>query len=364
MPEAPKNPRNRPTTLPFDRSHLTPGARICVAVSGGADSVALLTALHAANALPRESLGVGLTAVHVHHGLRAEEADADAAFVHNLCSRLAIPLQTHHTSVPAHVERTGETIEEAARTLRYQVFHQILSKGEADALLTAHTLDDQAETVLMKLLRGAWTEGLSAIHPILTLPKGRILRPLLHTSRTEILAFLNATSQPWREDSSNLSPVHTRNRLRHHILPLLRAENPSLDHTLSNLAELAREEEARWQTELTRLLPQILLPGTPVRGGGRSVSTTTPTVAIELDRLRSLDPPTRRRVLRAAVQSLGTAAPRLSFDETDRLLTLCGLREDPPVPSRPGSSLHLANHLRAERSPRELRLSLHPIPKK
>jgi tRNA(Ile)-lysidine synthase len=312
-------------------------------------------------------LGIGLTAVHIHHGLRAEEADADAAFVQDLCARLAIPLQVHHVSVPAQVERTGETIEEAARTLRYQIFHHILATGEADCLLTAHTLDDQAETVLMKFLRGAWTEGLSGIHPILTLPKGRILRPLLSTSRAEILAWLNATAQPWRDDSSNQDPAHTRNRLRHHILPILRAENPSLDHTLANLAQLAGEEEARWQAELTRLLPQLLLPGKPVRGGGRSVSSTMPSVAIEVDRLRALDPPTRRRVLRAAVASLGpptAPAPRLSFDETARLLALCGLAEDPTVPTRPGSFLQLAHRLRAERSPRELRLALQPIPKK
>ncbi|RXH55358.1 tRNA lysidine(34) synthetase TilS [Granulicella sibirica] len=354
--------------LPFDRTHLTPGTRVCVAISGGADSVALLTALHTANTLPRESLGVGLSAVHVHHGLRAEEADADAAFVQDLCTRLNIPLQTHHTSVPAHVEQTGETIEEAARTLRYEIFHKLLAEGHADVLLTAHTLDDQAETVLMKLLRGAWTEGLSAIHPVLTLPKGKILRPLLDTSRAQIVALLTETAQPWREDSSNASPAHTRNRLRHDILPILRAENPSLDRTLANLAELAREEETRWQTELSRLLPQILLPGKPVRGGGRSVGTApgSAAVAIELDRLRALDAPTRRRVLRAAARSLGPNGPRLSFDETARLLSLCGFRHDPTVAARPGTILALSQNLRAERSPRELRLYLQPsaIPQK
>ena len=348
--------------LPFDRTHLTPGARICVAVSGGADSVALLTAVHAANALPRESLGVGLAAVHVHHGLREAEADADAAFVQELCTRLAIPLQTHHASVPAHVEKTSETTEEAARSLRYEIFHKILAEGQADSLLTAHTLDDQAETVLMKLLRGAWTEGLSAIHPIITLPRGNILRPLLDISRAQILAFLAETGQHWREDSTNASPAHTRNRLRHGILPILRAENPSLDRTLANLAELAREEEAHWQKELARLLPQILLPGKPVRGGGRSVGTApgTAAVAIELDRLRALDAPTRRRVLRAAARSLGPQYPRLNFDETARLLALCGFHKDPTVATRPGSVLQLSQSLRAERSPREVRLFLVP----
>jgi tRNA(Ile)-lysidine synthase len=209
----------------------------------------------------------------------------------------------------------------------------------------------------MKLLRGAWTEGLSAIHPVLTLPKGKILRPFLNTRRTEIEAYLKSLNQAWREDSSNTDTAFTRNRIRHELLPQLRTFNPSLDQTLANLAELAREEESRWQTELTRLLPQLLLPGKPVRGGGRAVSTTPgqSAVSIELDRLRTLDPALRRRVLRAAARQLGA---RLSFDETSRLLALCGLRSDPTVAARTGSTLHLSNNLRADRSPRELRLFL------
>jgi tRNA(Ile)-lysidine synthase len=369
--------------LPFSRDHLCPGDRICVAISGGADSVALLLALHAANSAARDSLGVGLSAVHLNHHLRADESDADQHFVQLLCTRLDVPLHLHQASVPNRIEQTGEGVEEAARTLRYDVFHALIHSGQADSVLTAHTLDDQAETVLMKLLRGAWTEGLSAIYPILLIstpssapnsgpssapgstPAGRrdqktgkILRPLLSTSRKEIVAYLNSIPQTWREDSSNNDPAYTRNRLRHTILPLLREENPSLNHTLSNLAELAREEEARWQTELTRLLPQLLLPGKPVRGGGRAVSTSpadaNSTIAIELERLRPLDPALRRRVLRAAARQLGS---RLSFDETARLLALCGFQTIATVSSKPGATLKLANHLLAERSPRELRLS-------
>jgi tRNA(Ile)-lysidine synthase len=354
--------------LPFDRTNIKPGDRICAAISGGADSVALLLTLHAANATPRESLGVGLSAVHINHGLRGEEANADQQFVEDLCISLDIPLHLHRADVPAHVAKTRasgnpETIEEAARNLRYEFFSTLLTSGHADAVLTAHTLDDQAETVLMKLLRGAWTEGLSAIHPIVTLPKGKILRPFLETRRADIEAFLKSSNQPWREDSTNTDTAFTRNKIRHELLPQLRTYNPSLDQTLANLAELAREEESRWQTELARLLPQILLPGKPVRGGGRAVSTapgqSQSAVSIELDRLRTLDPALRRRVLRAAARQLGA---RLSFDETSRLLALCGFRAypavgAPTVAARAGATLHLANNLLAERSPRELRLS-------
>jgi tRNA(Ile)-lysidine synthase len=346
-----------PSTLAFSRTPIHPGDRLCAAVSGGADSVALLLALHAANHAKRDALGVGLSAVHVHHGLRGPEADADQQFVADLCARLDIPLHLHQASIPDRVAHTGETIEEAARAVRYDFFTSLITSGQTDSILTAHTLDDQSETVLMKLLRGAWTEGLSAIHPILIFPKGKILRPLLQTRRSDIEAFLKQSNQPWREDSTNTDTAFTRNKIRHELLPQLRAYNPNLDQTLANLAELAREEESRWQTELSRILPQLLLPGKPVRGGGRAVSTAPghSAVSIELDRLRPLDPALRRRVLRAAARQLGA---RLSFDETSRLLALCGSLPHPTVAARTGATLHFSNNLRAERSPREIRLFL------
>jgi tRNA(Ile)-lysidine synthase len=345
--------------LPFSREHLRPGDRLCAAVSGGADSVALLLALHAANRQHKDALGTVLSAVHVHHNLRGDEADADATFVADLCARLEVPLHRIDVDVPEHIASTGETLEEAARNLRYAAFHELLSTGQADAILTAHTLDDQAETVLMKLLRGAWTDGLSAIHPVLVPDKpktGQIIRPLLATRRSQIETYLHEHNQPWREDSSNADTHHTRNRVRHELMPLLRTFNPNLDQALANIAELAREEESRWQTELARLLPQLLLPGKPVRGGGRAVSTNPAdsALSIEIERLRAFDPALRRRVLRAAARQLGV---RLSFEETARLLALCELQPHPTVTSRSGAVLQLSNQLRAERSIRELRLS-------
>jgi tRNA(Ile)-lysidine synthase len=346
------------SALPVSREHLRPGDRICAAVSGGADSVALLLALYAANRQPREGLGAVLSAVHVHHGLRGEEADADAAFVAELCGRLEVPLHLLKVDVPAHIEQTGETLEEAARNLRYAAFHDLLASGQTDAVLTAHTLDDQAETVLMKLLRGAWTDGLSGIHPIVLPTKekpGRIIRPLLATRRAEIESYLRAVNQPWREDSSNADTHHTRNRIRHELMPALRTYNPGIDQALANMAELAREEESRWQAELARLLSQILLPGKPVRGGGRAVATApgANSLAIEIERLRGFDPALRRRVLRAAARQLGA---RLSFEETARILALCGLQPHPTVTTRIGATVQLSQYLRAERSIRELRL--------
>ena len=349
----------------LSRAHIQPGDRVCAAVSGGADSVALLLLLHEQNAMAKNALGVGLSAVHVHHGLRGEEADADLGFVEELCERLQVPLHVERVSVPERLRAEAnpmraETVEEGARILRYGVFERLICSGEADSVATAHTLDDQAETVLMKILRGAWTEGLSGIYPWIMVScgatgaraprQGSIVRPLLAATRAELLTYLEKREQRWRSDSSNSDVAFTRNRVRHQLLPLLREYNPSIERTLANMAELARDEQARWQAELSRLLPQLLLPGRPVRGGGRAVSTgaTKDTVAMELERLRLLDQATRRRVLRAAALQLGA---RLSFADTARLLDLA-LGAQVKI----GAKLHFPAGLAAERSARELRL--------
>src|SRR6185503_10641471 len=139
---------------------------------------------------------------------------------------------------------SADSIEGTARRLRYAWFRQLLHDVPLDAIATAHTLDDQAETVLAKFLRGAWTEGLSGIHPILAFSEGTILRPLLQTTRKEIEAFLHNRNQPWREDSTNRHLTFTRNRIRHELLPQLETWNPQLRDNLAQMAQLARDEES------------------------------------------------------------------------------------------------------------------------
>lgn len=327
----------------LDRALLRPGMRLAVAVSGGADSVALLRAL--VEAAP--DIGLVLSVAHVHHGIRGPAADADAEFVAMLASEHRLGFHRNDVDAPAAARANGETLEEAARNLRYGWFRDLLGSGTADAVATAHTLDDQAETVLHKLLRGAWTEGLSGIHPVLKQPKGLILRPFLEVRRKEIEAWLSRIGQPWREDASNADVTYTRNRLRRELLPALAAYNPQIYGHLANLATLARDEDAYWQGELVRSLPQLLLPGRPVRGGGRSASGDPgeSTVALEIERLPD-SPAYRRRIVRAAARKLGVG---LNFEQTERLLAMCG----PAAPRRE----RLTATLRAERSPRELRLT-------
>jgi tRNA(Ile)-lysidine synthase len=329
-------------SLELNRALLRPGMRLAVAVSGGADSVALLRSL--IDAAPE--IGLVLLVAHVHHGIRGADADADAEFVSNLAAEHGLAFHRRNVDARSAAAQNRETLEEAARKLRYAWFGELLATEVADALATAHTLDDQAETVLHKLLRGAWTEGLSGIHPVLAQPRGVILRPFLGVRRSQIETWLACVGQSWREDRTNSDISYTRNRLRHDLLPVLASYNPQIHRQLANLATLARDEDAYWQMELARILPPLLLPGKPVRGGGRAASTNPAemSVALEIERLPA-SAAVRRRILRAAARQLGVA---LNFEQTERVLAMCG--------RNPSKRQTLTAMLRAERSPRELRL--------
>ena len=359
--------------LALDRTLLRAGERVCVAVSGGADSTALLLGLVEANA-EKQPLGVALSAAHVHHGLRGVEADGDEAFVRKLCERLGVPLKVFRVDTASRQVAESEGLEEAARELRYEALRGLMLSGAVDVVVTAHTLDDQAETVMMKMLRGAWTEGLGGISPEVSYADngtllssagkksggGRVVRPLLGVRRGEVEAFLLERGQGWREDDSNRDVAMTRNRVRHELMPKLREFNPGVDVLLARTAEIAREEEAFWQGEVARVLPQVLLPGKPVRGGGRSVSTAVgnASYAVEIARLAALPAALRRRVVRAAVRALytqGEAASGLSSEETAKVLALAGFGGYARVKGKIGSRLELHGGLRVERSARELR---------
>jgi tRNA(Ile)-lysidine synthase len=326
----------------MDVSLLKPGLRLAVGLSGGADSVALLRLL----AARASELGLVLSAAHLHHGLRGEEADRDQEFCADLSASLDLGFHTHQVDVGAEAALHHESIEEAARRVRYAWFRQLMASGTVDAVATAHTLDDQAETVLGKFLRGAWTEGLSGIHPVVNFPEGSILRPLLGASRSEIELYLAGLGQQWREDSSNRDLAFTRNRLRHELLPELEGWNPQIRKQLAQMAELARDEEGWWQSEIARLAPQMLLSGRAVRGGGR-VGADDGGVALDVVRLGVQPPALQRRLLRDAAARLGVS---LDFDGVESLLRLV-------TEGRAGQRLSLTGMLGAERTPREIRLS-------
>ena len=335
----------------FDRTRLSAGLRVAVAVSGGADSVGLLRAM--IEAAPE--IGLVLAVAHVHHGIRGAEADEDARFVEDLAKGVGLEYWACQVDTPGAAREKRQTLEEAARELRYAWFRELMAQGRVDAVATAHTLDDQAETVLHRLLRGAWTEGLGGIHPVvrcdLVPERSVILRPFLATRREAIRAWLREIGQPWREDESNLDLAHTRNRIRHELMPRLEALNPRIAEQLAHMATIARDEESWWDAELARSLPGLVLPGKPVRGGGRAVPTHPDqgSVGMELERLRALAPAMRRRVLREAARQLRC---RLNFEQTERLMVMCVAERE----SGGAKKQELTAELRAEKSARELRL--------
>lgn len=215
---------------------LPEGSRVLCAVSGGADSMCLLHWLKER----REEYGFSLLAAHYEHGLRGDESLRDAAFTREQCEMLGIRIVVGKGDVAAFAEAQKLGIEDAARTLRYRFLEETADRLACDRIATAHNLNDNAETVLMNLCRGAGTRGLAGIPPV----RGRIVRPLLWTSREEIETYLDVHRIPHIEDSSNRSDDYTRNRIRHQIIPLLMEENPSFLSAIGRTAELLREDDA------------------------------------------------------------------------------------------------------------------------
>lgn len=255
-----------------------PGDVVTCAVSGGADSVALLFAMY----LLKEKLGITLRAAHFNHHLRAGESDRDAAFVRDFCGSYGIPLELGEGSVIA-----GEKgLEAAARDARY-----VFLMAQPGLIATAHTADDNAETLLMHLVRGTGLKGLGAISPV----RGRLIRPMLTVTREQVMAFLEEYHLPHVEDSSNASDDFLRNRLRHHVMPLLRQENPQLAKNLSAMAMRLREDE--------RTLSEI------AEG------------CFEVEALRQMPPAQRSRVLARFLERSGVKEPeREHIDLAERLV--------------------------------------------
>ena len=233
--------QNRLLKFAREQNLIAPGDTMICAVSGGADSVAMLFALY----LLREKLGITLEAAHFNHNLRGEESLRDETFARELCARYEIPL--HVASGEIHPGKKG--LEAAARDARYAFLESLPGK-----IATAHTADDNAETILMHLVRGTGLKGLGGIAP----QRGKLIRPMLGITRREVEDFLAEWHLPHVEDSTNETDAFLRNRLRHHVMPLLAAENPRIAENLSQMALRLREDEA-CLSQLSRyeMLPEV-----------------------------------------------------------------------------------------------------------
>lgn len=309
-----------------DRQLVRAGDRVCLAVSGGADSVALLRALLEL----RKELGIVLSVTHFNHQLRGEASDADQVFVAALARACDLEFSAGHGPVRAHATQNKLTLEAASRELRYEWFREVASLQALDVIATGHTLDDQAETVIMKFLRGAGTRGMAGIYPELNLESARgdlhafssapekmagrdsfgrkarvrLVRPLLEVTRAEVEAYLTSIAQSWREDESNLDSKFTRNRVRHGLLPLLERDyNPNIRQVLSETAEVARAEEDYWKEFAAREMATRMVP--------------VDTLSLRLDAFAALPAAARRRLLKAFLERAGCG---VDFEHIQNLL--------------------------------------------
>lgn len=287
-----------------------------VAVSGGPDSVALLSVL--ASLAPAKRLT--LSALHINYGLRGEESEEDARFVSRLCAELDIPLTCERIDLSrASNQHKGMSLQTRAREARYAALQRTAAARGAGKIALGHTADDQAETLIMWMLRGSGAAGLAGIRPV---RDAVYVRPLLDVSRTDVLAYLNAKGVSFRMDSSNAKPLYLRNRIRHELLPLLKQFNPAVVNALTRQADILRDDDRcleQWASEWIGRHVQ--------RGDDRSLAV--PRMA-----LLELPVALQRRVIRRVMQQVANSPYSPTFGSAEAVL-------DKIVRGRSGSSLAL-----------------------
>jgi tRNA(Ile)-lysidine synthase len=270
------------------------GARVAVAVSGGADSVCLLHALF--ELAPRWNLH--LTVIHVEHGIRGEASRADADFVRDLAAGLGLPFLCRTADVPA----IADNLEQAGRRIRHEFYRELITAGTVDRVATGHTRNDQAETVLYRILRGSGVSGLAGIRPVTS--EG-VVRPLISVWRRDVETWLRNRHIAWREDETNADLSYARNQIRHQLLPLLRADyNPRIDETLARMATLAADDEQYWEGQVGDL------PHT-----------------FEVSRLNTAPPALARRIVRRAIEQVKGDLRQIDFAHVEAILALARFSE-------------------------------------
>ncbi len=287
-------------------------AKLVVAVSGGADSTALL------DALVRFHNREALLVAHLNHSLRGKESDADEKFVIELAARAKLYCVVERIDVAGNARAGKENLEAAARRLRYDFLRRIAQNRNSEMVLTAHTQDDQVETIVMRLLRGAGTDGLRGIHQVRQISETvKLIRPMLDITRAEVIEHCKHYDIAFRNDSSNMLASLTRNRVRHELLPLLRSFNNRFNETLARTAELVTDD----QDYLKQLSSQIYAV---VHNGPE----------LELGPLRDAHPAIRRSILRMWLREVRGGLQRIEFSHLKAL-------EDLITRNQSGQSAHL-----------------------
>jgi tRNA(Ile)-lysidine synthase len=314
---------------------ILPGTRVAVAVSGGADSVALLRILES---LANE-LGITLIVAHLNHSLRGSESAADAKFVESLARERNLRFVQRTEDVAAVARREGWNLEDAGRRLRHRFFGQLVAEGIADQLAVAHTADDQAETLLAHLMRGTGMTGLAGIHPV----AGPVVRPLLEMRRQDLRDYLRSLNQQWREDSTNSDTRRMRARIRKDLLPLIERDfSPAIVAHLNELARFAREEEEFWTAFVEERFQAL------TRKGDEGVRIASSDLLAPHHLLKKI-PHENSSALKVSAQAEQTAAPLRTV--TERLIrriyeAVQGDRRELSA-KHVEQIIHLAHHLKS-----------------
>lgn len=316
---------------------LRPGDHVLIAVSGGADSVALVYALH----FLKEQYRVSIALAHLNHRIRGRAADQDAQFVKELAWRLGLHCVQERTDVPRMARERGISLEMAARESRYKFLERTACEVGANCIATAHTSDDQVETAFLKLARGAGPQGISGI-PYSADRRGlRIIRPCRDVTHAEAVRFLRRYGLGWREDKSNVDMTFLRNRVRHQILPLLESKlNPQVRRAILRTAELLREEN-EWLDSIARRLWSECVEG-PKRNG------------LNVEKLNGFPLAARRRILRLWLVAGGVDPDQLGFETIENIERLL-------VAPRGTHAVPVAGALRVVRRYRRLTLEKHSV---
>ncbi len=322
----------RETVARYDM--LKQGDTVLVGVSAGPDSVCLLYLLKEL----RQEYSLSLHIAHLHHGFRGSEADEDVRFVQAIGESLGIPVYVEHADIPAYLKKTGLSKQAGARKVRYEFFSKAAEETGAGRIALGHTADDQVETLLMRLLKGAGPHGLSGIPPV----RDKIIRPLIELTREEVMGFLSERGIRYRIDSSNLSKVYLRNKIRLDLIPYLTKEyNPNIMNTLMRNLTILRDEDTFLDEYIQRLYPEMV------------ISRTEESIILDAARLAPLAHPVQRRILRHAVGSIaGEEAGALSFRHIEDSLSL--LERDKT------GEVHLPHDLRVRREGETLSVCLRP----
>lgn len=296
---------------------LQKGDAVVAALSGGADSVSLLHALCALS----EELGITVSACHVNHHLRGEEADADMHFCEDLCGKLGVELRVFEAEV-ASMQRRHESLEECARRVRYDFFAEV-SAGKK--LATAHNANDCAETVLLNLMRGTGLKGLCGVPPV----RGNIIRPLIFCTRGEVEEYCRSSGLEWVTDKTNLSTDYTRNKVRHIILPEMLNINGSLFSTMTRM-ECSLREDSDYLEELARQALDSARRTIRVRRGtDGDLPVFAEVSGWSAEKLAALPKPVQSRAIKAILQSGGIEPSALRINTARDIIMRGGGKFNP-----------------------------------